>query len=92
VKFEWDAAKSESNREKHGITLEAASALWAGAVLELESYYPQETRKLAIGKIGGRYWTIIFTLRGGKIRLISARRSRENEKALYHEKDHNQKP
>jgi uncharacterized DUF497 family protein len=53
----------------------------------LDSNQPGELRKLAIGKIGGKFWTIIFTLRGETVRIISARRSRDNEKKLYHEKD-----
>jgi uncharacterized DUF497 family protein len=43
---------------------------------------------MAVGKIGGKFWTVIFTMRGETIRLISARRSRENEQNAYHEKDH----
>ena len=61
--------------------------MWEGPVLELNSNQPGELRKLAIGKIGGKFWTVIFTMRGGVVRIISARRSRENEKKLYHEKD-----
>ena len=61
--------------------------MWEGSVLELDSSQPGERRKLAIGKIGGKFWTVIFTMRGGVVRIISARRSRDNEKKLYHEKD-----
>ena len=87
VKFEWDETKSQTNLEKHDLLLSEAQAMWEGPVLELDSHQPGETRKLAIGKIGGKFWTVIFTLRGDTIRIISARRSRENEKKLYHEKD-----
>ena len=59
-------------------------------MLELESHHLGEPRKLAIGKIDGKFWTVIFTLRGMTIRMISARRSRDNEKKLYYEKDHTQ--
>lgn len=88
--FEWDEIKSQTNLDKHGIPLSGACPMWNGPVLELESNQPGEPRKLAIGKIGGKFWTVIFTMRGDTIRIISARRSRENEKKLYHEKDHNQ--
>jgi len=87
VKFEWDEAKSQTNYEKHGLSLSCAQLMWEGRVLELESNQPGEPRKLAIGKIGGKFWTVIFTLRGESVRIISARRSRENEKNLYHEKN-----
>ena len=87
VKFEWDETKNQSNLEKHELLLSDAKAMWEGPVLELESNQPGEARNLAIGKIGGKFWTVIFTMRGETIRIISARRSRDNEKQLYHEKD-----
>jgi uncharacterized DUF497 family protein len=87
LKFVWDEAKNRINRAKHGISLAEACVLWDGAVLEAESSQPGESRKMAVGKIGGKFWTVIFTMRGETIRLISARRSRENEKNAYHEKD-----
>jgi uncharacterized DUF497 family protein len=88
VKFEWDRSKSESNREKHGISFESARELWDGPILDAQSHYPQESRRIAIGKIGGKHWTAIFTLRGGNIRLISVRRSRAQEREAYDEKEH----
>jgi len=87
VKFEWDEAKNRINRAKHGISLAEACVLWDGKVLVAESTQPGESRKIAVGKIGEKFWTVIFTTRGETIRLISARRSRENEKHAYHEKD-----
>ncbi len=85
--FEWDQLKSVVNREKHGISLEEACALWDGPVLEVRSHYSQESRRLAIGRIAGRFWTAVFTWRGKKIRLISVRRSREKERKAYDEKE-----
>lgn len=87
MKFEWDESKSQTNLEKHGLSLSGVQPMWEGRVLELESNQPGEPRKLAIGKIGGKFWPVIFTLRGESVRIISARRSRDNEKKLYHEKD-----
>lgn len=87
MKFEWDEAKNGINRAKHGISLAESCVLWDGKVLEAESAQPGESRKIAVGKIGGKFWTVVFTMRGETIRLISARRSWENEKHAYHEKD-----
>jgi hypothetical protein len=81
--FDWDPAKSAINEAKHGLTLASASTLWAGPVAVLPSKHPGELRHLAIGLIEGRHWTVVFVPRGDKFRLISARRSRENEKALF---------
>ncbi len=91
MKFEWDQTKSEGNREKHGITFEAARELWDGPILEAQSHHPQESRRIAIGKIGEKHWTAIFTLRGGNIRLISVRRSRAQERKAYDEKENDRR-
>jgi uncharacterized DUF497 family protein len=81
--FDWDPAKSASNEAKHGLSLAAASALWAGPVVVLPSKHPGELRHLAIGLIEGRHWTVVYSPRDDGLRLISARRSRDNEKALF---------
>lgn len=83
LKFDWDSAKSASNEAKHGLSLAAASALWAGPVVTLPSKRPGEMRHLALGLIEGRHWTVVYTPRGDRFRLISARRSRKNEKLLF---------
>jgi uncharacterized DUF497 family protein len=83
VKFDWDQVKSAGNEAKHGLSLASATALWAGPVIVLPSKNPGELRHLAIGLIDGRHWTAIYTPRDNAIRLISARRSRKNEKDLY---------
>ena len=90
MQFEWDDSKNPANRNKHRISLDEACALRSGPVLEVPSNYLLENRKLAIGKISGKHWTIIFINRGANIRLISARRSRENEMKIYNEKNKHQ--
>jgi uncharacterized DUF497 family protein len=42
-----------------------------------------EVRFLAIGIVESRHWSAIFTVRNGRIRLISVRRSRREEIELY---------
>ena len=81
--FDWDPGKSAINEAKHGLTLASASAVWAGPVVILPSKHPGEPRHLAIGLIEGLHWTVVFARRGDRLRLISARRSRENEKTLF---------
>lgn len=83
VRFDWNPAKSAFNEAKHGLSLASASTLWAGPVVTLPSKRPGELRHLAIGLIEGRHWTVVYALRGDSFRLISARRSRENEKTLF---------
>jgi len=84
MEFEYDPAKSETNALKHGINFAEARELWNdGNLVVLPSKYVAESRVLAIGRIGDNHWTAIFTERGERIRIISVRRSRPEEKALY---------
>ncbi|GHU96254.1 hypothetical protein FACS1894208_10590 [Clostridia bacterium] len=43
----------------------------------------EELRQMVIGKIGGKLYSAIVTYRGGSIRIISVRRSREKEAMIY---------
>lgn len=42
-----------------------------------------EPRTILIGKIGLQFWTAITTPRGDRIRIISVRRSRDEERELH---------
>ena len=82
--FEFDAAKSESNLAKHGIDFVEAQRLWNDPMLlEIPAKTDDELRFLVIGKVDERHWSAVITYRGGNIRLISVRRSRTEEVALY---------
>jgi uncharacterized DUF497 family protein len=84
--FEFDPAKIAANLDKHGIDFEAVQALWADTRrLEIPARSLGEARWALIGRIGTRHWTVIFTRRGGRSRIISARRARREEVALYEE-------
>ncbi|QMT31513.1 BrnT family toxin [Alysiella filiformis] len=82
--FEYDPNKSQSNHTKHGIDFETAQYLWQDPqLLSIPIQTEPEIRHLAIGIIGEKHWSAIYTHRNGKIRLISVRRSRDKEKMLY---------
>ena len=84
ILFEFDAAKSESNRAKHGIDFIAAQSLWSDPMLlEIPAKTEDEPRFLAVGQIDGKHWSAVITYRGSYIRLISVRRARTEEVALY---------
>ncbi len=42
-----------------------------------------EPRWLVIGQIKGKHWSAVVTYRQERIRLISVRRSRDEEVAIY---------
>lgn len=82
--FEFDSKKSESNRKKHGIDFVEAQAIWQDPdFIEIMAKSEDEPRALVVGMIDGKCWSAIITYRKGKIRIISVRRSRESEVALY---------
>ncbi|MCY7277486.1 MAG: BrnT family toxin [Phormidesmis sp. CAN_BIN44] len=84
MKFEYDPLKSQGNLSKHGIDFEVAQLLWQDVYrVELQANSTIEPRSIIIGKIEDKHWSAIVTYRGEAIRIISVRRSRENEVSLY---------
>lgn len=82
--FEFDPRKSEANKTKHGIDFITAQALWLDEdAIEVDVASTGERRNLVIGRLNGKHWTAVITIRNGMIRLISVRRSREKEVRLY---------
>ncbi|HEX4889954.1 MAG TPA: BrnT family toxin [Alphaproteobacteria bacterium] len=82
--FEYDPGKSRANKAKHGIDFEEAQQLWKDqGRLEIPASDAAEDRVVVLGKINGRHWSAIITYRNESIRLISVRRSRKEEVALY---------
>ena len=84
MNFEYDENKSLSNKQKHGIDFEEAKLLWDDdRMVELTASYEDEKRFINIGRINAKFYTVITTIRNGKIRVISARRSRKKEIEIY---------
>jgi uncharacterized protein len=82
--FEFDEEKSQANAEKHGIDFVEAQALWSDPnLIEIPAKTVDEPRFLVIGRISGKHWSAVITHRSERIRLISVRRSRPEEVALY---------
>lgn len=82
--FEFDQIKSEMNKVKHGIDFIEAQLLWMDPErLVIPARNISEERYLMIAATGNMIWSAIYTLRLNKIRLISVRRARQNEKELY---------
>jgi uncharacterized DUF497 family protein len=82
--FEYDPIKSAENKRKHGIDFEEAQALWGDdALMEIPARDVDEPRWLMIGQIEGKHWSAVITRRAENVRLISVRRSRDREVAVY---------
>lgn len=84
LEFEYDEEESRANEVKHGISFVEAQALWFDHLrVEIPARTIDEPRFLVIGKIGGEHWSAVITYRDDRVRLISVRRSRREEVAIY---------
>ena len=84
ITFEFDDSKSQANLLKHGISFIDAQRLWDDpSLLEIPAKTEDEPRYLIIGLIDEKCWSAVITYRDKHIRLISVRRSRTEEVALY---------
>lgn len=82
MEFEWDEAKDSTNRAKHGVGLaEAAQMDWGAAnpVLDTRQDYGEPRFRL-IAPIGKRFFVCVYTLRKGRIRIISLRKANSRER------------
>lgn len=88
MEFEWDEAKNESNVRKHNISFERAQTAFNGRMItqvdDREDY--GEIREVGIGLMNdGAMVSIVFTERGNRIRIISARKASRIEREIYYE-------
>lgn len=83
--FEYDPKKSHANAEKHGIDFDRARFLWLDEKrLVIPARSTSESREALIAELDGVLWTAIYTLRDETIRIMSVRRSRNEERQNYH--------
>lgn len=83
MKFEFDPAKSKLNKLKHGVDFIEAQEIWSGPFSEIPAKDKAEPRRLVIGHVGAKLYSAIVTRRGTAIRIISARRARDEEKKIH---------
>ncbi|OYW36507.1 BrnT family toxin [Brevundimonas aurifodinae] len=77
---EFDQDKRRSNRDKHGLALDAFPKFDADPVVRVDERRDYgETRYRAFGRIDGIGHCVVYTVRRGRVRLISFRRAHEKE-------------
>ena len=90
VRFEWDEGNIDKSFKKHGVTVEEAENVFyskPSVLLEDKEHSGLEKRCLVLGKSeNGKFLSITFTLRKGKVRIISSRPMSRKERRLYTEK------
>ena len=87
--FEWDDDKAKRNLAKHGVSFEEASTVF-GDPFELVIHDPlhsqEEDRFVSLAEsIQRRLLVVVFTERGDRIRIISARKATRRERRKYEE-------
>ena len=84
MEFEYDEAKSRSNKSKHGIDFVEGQLLWEDSErVEIPAKTEDEIRLVVIGLIENKHWSAVITYRNDKTRIISARRSQREEIQIY---------
>jgi uncharacterized protein len=85
--FEWDTAKNAANIAKHGIDFEDAIQVFDGPVLEKADNRREygEARIITFGVVDDRELAVVYTMRGERRRIISARRAHSRERKAYRE-------
>lgn len=84
--FEWDEGKALSNLAKHKIEFSYGINVFLDpnrTDLDASRAEDGEMRRKAIGAIEGRLFTVVYTLRAGAARIISARRANILESRIY---------
>jgi uncharacterized DUF497 family protein len=86
LEVEFDPAKAILNEAKHGVTFEYGVRAFADprrVLLDTSRPADEERRLKLIGLIEGRLFTMVYTMRGNKVRIISVRRSNRSEERTY---------
>jgi uncharacterized protein len=84
--FEWDFDKAESNLAKHEVSFEeAAAAMTDTRSLDFDDLAIPDNLITLAATPTGRILYIVSTVRGDRIRIISARSATRRERSLYEE-------
>jgi uncharacterized protein len=84
--FEWDDDKADANLRRHGIDFPTATRVFDDPFLivdEDDSEDYGEERLIATGVVDGVTVVVVFTERGNRTRIISARKATQHEQRHY---------
>ena len=88
-RFEWDDDKARANLAKHKVSFRDAKLVFdTGNVNDdpdLSMNYGED-RYIAVGLVKGRLMAVLYTLRGERRRIISARLATRKEEQDYAKK------
>ena len=75
ARFEWDPAKDEENKRKHGVGFSRAQYAFADAgrvIAQDTTHSSSEERFFCFGEVDDGVLTVRFTYRAGVIRIFGA--------------------
>jgi uncharacterized DUF497 family protein len=84
--FVWDPEKAAANVVARGISFEFATLAFhdlQGVDIDVSRDSDGEIRRKLIARIERRLFAVVYTLREGVCRVISARRTNKSEERLY---------
>ena len=84
--FEWDPKKARTNYSKHGVDF--AFAIRVFDDLDALSTFDDsdgEEQETIVGRIGTSIFVVVFTVRKGRRRIITARKATRDEEKTYYE-------
>jgi uncharacterized protein len=86
IDFEWDEIKAAVNARQHAVPFAYATRIFLDehrldAVDDRYDY--REVRRFTLGRIEERVFVVVYTVRAGVIRLISARKANGRETRRY---------
>jgi uncharacterized DUF497 family protein len=86
--FEWDDAKAVANLLKHGVDFDDASLIFGDKAARVRPDARRDYREdrfIRTGRAKDLYLTVVYTVRAGRVRIISARLASKTERSSYHE-------
>lgn len=84
--FEWDDEKAKINKKKHGISFKTAARVFLdkNAVYYYDELHSDDEDRIKIIGMVEKILTVIYTERGEKNRIISARPADKYERDDYY--------
>lgn len=87
MEFEWDRAKAQANRMKHGVDFaDAVEIFFDRRAVTIPDEHVLEERFATIGSDSvARVLVVVYCWRADRIRVVSARRATRLERQRYEE-------
>lgn len=86
MKFEWDDSKNAQCVRERGFSFADVAPAFADPRRRVETDERREygeDRYRLYGRIGGRLFVVVYTMRGRAVRIISARKANAREQETY---------